>query len=86
MGEIEKERFIPHHQFVKAYGIDFINKLSLSFDDNRTICYLKGEEIEGDVEDGYGVLMVDGYPLGLFKAKNKKLKNHYPKGLRYQNN
>lgn len=85
MGEIEKERFIPHHQFVKAYGKDFLNYCNLKLEDKRILSYLKGEEIEADVKDGYGVIFVDGYSLGLFKSKNGKLKNHYPKGLRYQN-
>lgn len=85
MGKIEKDRFIPHHQFVKAYGEDFINCCNLKLKDDRIVSYLKGEEIDADVENGYGVLLVDGYSLGLFKAKNNKLKNHYPKGLRIQN-
>ena len=48
----------------------------------RVLKYLRGEEIEADVLNGYGVLMVNGYPLGGYKAVNGKLKNHYPKGLR----
>ena len=83
MGEIEKDRFIPHHQFAKAYGSYFKNQCHLLLEDERVIQYLKGLEIEADVENGYGVIMVNGYPLGLYKAKNNKLKNHYPKGLRY---
>lgn len=43
---------------------------------------MKGEEIIADVPNGWGVLMVDGYPIGGYKATNGKLKNHYPKGLR----
>lgn len=85
MGVIEKGRFIPHHQFVKAYGVDFINCCNLKLGDKRILFYLKGEEINADVKNGYGVILVDGYPLGLFKSKDGKLKNHYPKGLRYQN-
>lgn len=85
MGEIEKGRFIPHHQFVKAYGDDFMNCCNLKLGDKRILSYLRGEEIEADVKNGYGVILVDGYPLGLFKSKDGKLKNHYPKGLRYQN-
>lgn len=84
LGEIKNNRFIPHHQFVKAYGKDFQNQCCLEWNDVRITSYLKGEEIEADVLDGYGVIMIDEYPLGLFKAKNGKLKNHYPKGLRYQ--
>lgn len=83
MGEIIGNRFVPHHQFIKAYGNDFINQCYLKQDDDRITKYLKGEEIEAPAKDGYGVIMVDGYPLGLYKAKNCKLKNHYPKGLRY---
>ncbi len=85
MGEIEKERFIPHHQFVKAYGEDFMNCCNLKLGDKRILSYLKGEEIAFDVQNGYGVILVDGYPLGLFKSKDGRLKNHYPKGLRYHN-
>lgn len=84
MGEINKNRFIPHHQFIKAYGTDFKNQCNLAINDIRIIAYLKGEEIKAKVEDGYGVILVDEYPLGLFKAKNQTLKNHYPKGLCYQ--
>lgn len=83
MGEIKNNRFIPHHQFVKAYGIDFKNQCHLELNDHKLVSYLKGEEIEADVLDGYGVVSVNSYPLGLFKAKNGHLKNHYPKGLRY---
>lgn len=83
MGEIIGNRFVPHHQFIKAYGNDFINQCYLKYSDERVIKYLSGEEIEASVQDGYGVIIVDGYPLGLYKAKNCKLKNHYPKGLRY---
>ncbi len=84
MGEIVNSRFVPHHQFVKAYGNHFKNQCHLSLFDDRLCHYLKGEEVEAFVDDGYGVIMVDGYPLGLYKAKNHRLKNHYPKGLRYQ--
>lgn len=83
MGEIVKGRLIPHHQFFSAYGSDFKNQLCLSFDDKRVYKYLKGEEIEDEsVEDGYGVLLVNGCSLGGFKCKSGKLKNHYPKVLR----
>ena len=45
--------------------------------------YLKGEAIQCDAPfGGYGVIAVDGYPLGLVKSNNGILKNHYPKGLR----
>ena len=65
-----------------AYGKYFKNKVNLNLDDERVMKYLHGEEIQYECKNGYGVLMVDGYPLGGFKASNGNLKNHYPKGLR----
>ena len=83
LGEIVNNRFIYHHNFVTAYGQYFKNSLNLHLDDPRLNKYLHGYEIEDDkVLDGYGVILVNGYPLGLFKASNGVLKNHYPKGLR----
>ena len=82
MGDILSGRFIPHHQFIKAYGEHFKRTCDLKQNDPRVEQYLKGEEIRASVEDGYGVILIEGYPLGLYKAKNGILKNHYPKGLR----
>ena len=83
LGEILNNRFVYHHNFVTAYGKCFKNKLDLNLDDQRLNKYLHGYEIEdSSVMDGYGVILVNGYPLGLFKASNGILKNHYPKGLR----
>lgn len=82
IGEVKHNYFIPNHNVFTAYGNYFKNKLNLTLDDPRLIKYLHGEEIQADVQNGYGVILVDGYPLGGFKASNKNLKNHYPKGLR----
>ena len=83
LGELINNRFIYHHNFVTAYGINFKNKLNLTLNDERLYKYLRGEEITDEtVKNGYGVILVENYPLGLFKASNNTLKNHYPKGLR----
>lgn len=82
IGEVKHNYFIPNHNVFTAYGKYFKNKVNLNLDDNRVMKYLHGEEIQYDCENGYGVLMVDGYPIGGFKASNGNLKNHYPKGLR----
>ncbi len=81
-GEMKDRYFLPSHYVFKAYGQNFLHSLNLPLTDPRTDAYLKGEEIMADVPNGYGVLLVDGYPLGGFKASNGRLKNHYPKGLR----
>ena len=83
LGDIIKKRFIPSHQFFTTFGPLFKNKVSLSIHDPRLMAYLRGEEIyEENTYNGYGILEVEGYPLGGFKASNGHLKNHYPKGLR----
>lgn len=55
--------------------------LNLSFDDDRVVGFLKGEEIPCSLK-GYLGVKVSGIPLGFGKVSNGKLKNHYPKGLR----
>lgn len=45
--------------------------------------YLRGEQLTADADfRGYGVVAVNGYPLGLCKVSGTAVKNHYPKGLR----
>lgn len=82
LGEVIKNRFEPYHQFYKALGKYFKNKVYLNIDDSLVDHYLKGEEIVCDAQNGYGVIIVDNLVLGGFKASNNHLKNHYPKGLR----
>ena len=85
VGSFEKNRFIFHHQFFKAYGELFKNQVHLSLEDERLEKYLHGEEIDDfDNLKGYGVIFLEGIPLGGFKASNGRLKNYYPKGLRKQ--
>ncbi|MCL2521776.1 MAG: hypothetical protein FWE36_02840 [Erysipelotrichales bacterium] len=77
-----EKNLVPHHQFFMTFGHRFKRKLNLKASDIRIKQYLKGLEIEADVACGFGALLVEGAALGGFKAKNNKLKNHYPKGLR----
>lgn len=82
-GEIQKNRFVPHHNLFRAYGGQFKNRLSLPFQDERIRKYLNGQEISDEqTPNGYGVLCVDDTPLGGYKSSNGRLKNHYPKALR----
>ncbi len=83
IGELYHNRFIYHHYFIKVYGNYFNNKLNLDLNDKRVYQYLHGEEIiDMNTNNGYGVILVNNYPMGLFKCSNHHLKNHYPKGLR----
>jgi len=83
LGQIHNNRLNVHHQFFKAYGEYFKNKIQLNFNDERVNKYLRGEEIEVEPNvKGYACVLVNGVPLGGGKASQGKLKNHYPKGLR----
>lgn len=82
IGELKGNYILPNHYLFNAYGNYFKNKCNLNVNDERIKKYLNGEEIEADASDGWGVIMVDNYPLGGYKKSNNKLKNHYPKGLR----
>ncbi len=82
IGKIQKGRVIFHHQFARCYGTFFKNQVHLLKNDDCLSAYLNGQEIQKEVPNGWGVIMVEGYPLGLYKASNHQLKNHYPKGLR----
>ncbi len=82
IGEVKNNYFLPNHYLCMAYGKHFKNKCILDINDERVLKYLRGEEINYECPNGYGVIIVNEYPLGFFKAVNGKLKNHYPKGLR----
>lgn len=92
VGEIERGRFLPHHQLFSAYGNCFKRKILISSGDRRTKDYLKGLEIaaddavyEGGKMSGWAAVIVDGVALGGGKISGGVCKNHYPKGLRNQN-
>lgn len=81
LGQVEKNRLVPHHQFFKAYGKSFLNQVELSKEDSYK--YLYGLELENKTNiKGYALVLFEGVPLGGVKASNNTLKNHYPKGLR----
>ena len=82
LGEILKGRFVPNHQIFKAFNKLFKNYIDLDFKDINIYKYLRGEQISFPVNDGYGVVFINGIALGGFKANNNFLNNLYPKGLR----
>ena len=82
IGEVRKSRVVPYHHFFTAYGDDFKTKLPISSQDPRIYSYLRGDVISADTKNGWGVIFVDGYPLGGIKVTDGMAKNHYPTGLR----
>lgn len=85
LGEVKNERFEPSHSLAACVKKEECKRvLDLSVEDIRVEKYLRGEAIEGEVENGWCIVCVEGYPLGLGKAVNGTVKNHFPKGLRKQ--
>ena len=56
--------------------------LDLDIDDIRVEKYLRGETINGEMQNGWCLVCVSGFSIGLGKAVNGVIKNHLPKGLR----
>ncbi len=83
LGEIKGDRFEPNHSLVmSARAADCRRALLLSQGDIRIEKYLRGETIEGEIENGWCAVCIEGYPLGIGKAVSDVIKNHLPKGLR----
>ena len=83
LGEVKNGRFEPSHSLAMCAKMqECKNVLNMSADDARLDKYLRGETVEGDLQNGWCLMCVDGYPIGLGKAVNGTVKNHYPKGLR----
>ena len=81
LGECKGSRFEPAHALALAGRKTPLRRtVDLSFDE--AMRYLRGETIARDAEKGYGAATFRGFALGLYKASDGMLKNHYPKGLR----
>ena len=82
-GKVVKRRFEPSHALCMAYGAQCTNREELTLADPRTAAWLRGEEIDAAVaQNGWCVVLADGFPLGFGKVSGGRIKNHYPKALR----
>ena len=87
LGELRKNRLVPHHHFFMAFGAEMHHALQLSPNDPAVAAYLAGEEIAvADGQSGFTSVLVrlgdTALSLGGGKAVDGRLKNYYPKGLR----
>ncbi|CAM4307838.1 RsmB/NOP family class I SAM-dependent RNA methyltransferase [Paenibacillus tarimensis] len=82
--DIRKNRVEPSHalaKHIRASEAAWVQTAAPGHPD--TAAYLKGETITaGSGCTGWGLVAVDGCPLGWGKASGGQIKNHYPKGLR----
>ncbi len=83
LGEVKNGRLEPSHSLALASKKEeWKNAVDFTVDDIRVEKYLRGETVEIENANGWCLVCVCGYPIGLGKAVNGTLKNHLPKGLR----
>lgn len=84
LGEMKNGRFEPSHALAMCVKkSECNNAVDYPLDDSRVDKFLRGESVEDErAKNGWLVVCVDGYPIGLGKAVNGVIKNHIPKGLR----
>ena len=84
LGQVKKNRFVPAHGLALALRPEeAVRHIELSASGPEIFRYLHGETIPAEIDDGWCLVCVEGYSLGWGKAVNGQLKNHYPKGLRW---
>lgn len=84
LGTFKKNRFEPNHALALVLKKDNAKRyVNFKGDSNEIISYLKGDTINVNIEDGWCLVLVDGYSIGWGKVSGGIMKNHYPKGLRW---
>ncbi|MGN0822226.1 MAG: RsmF rRNA methyltransferase first C-terminal domain-containing protein [Candidatus Gallimonas sp.] len=80
-GEFDGKLFRPAHALAMSVRREEVRRfVSLSLSECEV--YLHGETVRSGLSDGWCVVGVGDYPLGLGKIVNGTVKNHLPKGLR----
>lgn len=80
VGEFKKNRFEPSQAF--AMGIkaeDYEKSRLINLSQTESLRYLRGDSFEVESADGYGLVCVEGFPLGFGKVKDGRMKNKYLK-------
>lgn len=83
LGEVKGTRFEPSHALAMlGRTTPFLHTEPLT--ETEAVRYLMGEPIARTCPKGYLAVTLQGHALGLAKANDGWLKNHYPKGLRHK--
>lgn len=85
LGGIRTNRIEPSHALALAVSADAARWVqSYRPEAPETAAFLRGETIPAkEGSSGWGLVAVDGLPLGWGKASGGQIKNHLPKGLRW---
>lgn len=87
LGNLKKDRFEPSGSFAVALKKDeCAHIIDLDYRASEAVKYLKCETLDVDenLENGWYLVCVSGYPLGWGKLNRGTLKNKYPAGWRWQ--
>lgn len=83
LGSIVKGRFEPDHALALSLLSLPLPRLNFAADSAEITAYLQGHVLDCDLSlKGWMLVCCEGYPVGLGKASNGQVKNHFPKGLR----
>jgi len=80
----KEARFEPAHALAMGLDDTLVNRrLNLPADSPQVDAYLRGEVLETSEYNGWILVEVDAYPLGWGKIVTGRVKNAYPRGLRW---
>lgn len=83
LGECKKNRFEPSLSLALSLNKEDVKRYYDFKEGSEEIKqYLSGQTLVGNQDKGYGLILVEGYPLSFYKESNHQVKNLYPKGLR----
>jgi 16S rRNA C967 or C1407 C5-methylase (RsmB/RsmF family)/NOL1/NOP2/fmu family ribosome biogenesis protein len=84
LGDLPKDRFEPAHALALHIRPSAARwTMALPADAPETAAYLRGEALPADpARSGWGLVAVDGLPIGWGKAAVGRVNNRLPKGLR----
>lgn len=83
LGECKKNRFEPSLSLALSLNKNDVKRYyDFNVDSKEVKQFLNGQTLVGNQDKGYGLILVEGYPLSFYKESNHQVKNLYPKGLR----
>lgn len=84
LGERKKNRFEPSHALALALPPRYAAHVwNLDSEEPTVRTYLNGQTFPAEGEKGWYLICVDGFSIGWGKLAGGMMKNHYPKGLRW---
>jgi NOL1/NOP2/sun family putative RNA methylase len=84
LGQVKKGRFVPSHALALTSRPNQVRQtMDFEPDDPDLYRYLQGDTLTTSLGKGWTLVTAGGFPIGWAKVSGGLLKNHYPKGLRW---